>query len=1124
MSRRRPRRPNWSRREFLTNSAITGLALGVPGLLAGCGSDDDHPRAATPTVTPQATQTPTPLPEGPREDRTLHFDLSFAEVDDPRLCILRSSDDGLMLEPHTAESRAHFRDEDPLLRGVEDSRLTHFATEVDLPADALQSFWIMGDDHRTGDVTLLGLQLHVPEAVQRTLAAYRRASGQRRVYSAKVHAYGLQQIVDAMDIEELEPALDEFQTPWDTASALVFHHPEIMNLDLEQGPEIRKLIETLPCPPGADPRTCVPFLGTLADRIARHWPATSSGFTTFNGMQVPAWAALVALIDPDTGEPMVNSMGEPTYRIDVSDATVQAAQQTIRAVLRAIFDDRRFEGYNWHDLQGRTTTAYSFAAEAGGAGQAGSFKLVGDFPTGTSAHGLDFVSLRVADEVKRTVELQVRNWHLRTHALHVQFANQGGPLPIENKTAADTERSKLLGMVVTANTIMGIPAPFGVQTYTFEMPANASQAKLLFGSLGLGGDPFCPEALMGSIFTIVFNLAIPAVVLAAGIPANAKILTGTFVGTPRGVTTIGTIIRLWVTTVLQTSTPALARGIFGAAESGSLTEFFRSLLNLAANLAKHVVFPILAAIASEASEYALSNLAENAVGTLLLGGQILGNLATVAELTQTAVEVLASPALFTNQLTFQMTTTVRILPDPSNFRFPARARRYSVTLIYDEASTVAHEQTGDVMPGQVDPIPVVFAAVPSGGHVTVDVILTTEEGYIIGRGVDEMGTEGPIGPRPNTPAQAETISVPIKERLIPLSQSTTYLHDLELKYQDGQRAWVQGPAPTATSAVLCQGQDDRLCTLGGITINQRTGMAGYSFSAGGQGDRRFCGENAGGVMHLFQNVFLGDDPERALKTLSCGFHSPAGIVYERLGPATGRHFFLEPTQDGTSYFLESVVLDTTTPFTLNNPLAWGRFTQALVSLAVVPTGYVVGVSRLNHKMEILELPAAPVDRSVAPQALPFAVQKAGEGTREGLLNAPVALAVFGATILVLETGNARIQAFDVSGNPVRLFRNGTRATIELESGPTIQYLDIAVEALGYMYVLSSTNGGQTVNDYRLDIFTPQGNRLARTIGVAAARLAVDTFRSVYTLNFGSVVGAPRVEPSLSQWVPSTPAA
>jgi hypothetical protein len=47
--------------------------------------------------------------------------------------------------------------------------------------------------------------------------------------------------------------------------------------------------------------------------------------------------------------------------------------------------------------------------------------------------------------------------------------------------------------------------------------------------------------------------------------------------------------------------------------------------------------------------------------------------------------------------------------------------------------------------------------------------------------------------------------------------------------------------------------------------------------------------------------------------------------------------------------------------------------------------------------------------------------------------------------------------------------------------------------------------------------------LARTTGVAAARLAVDTFRNVYTLNFATVAGLPRVEPSLLQWSPSTPA-
>ena len=173
-------------------------------------------------------------------------------------------------------------------------------------------------------------------------------------------------------------------------------------------------------------------------------------------------------------------------------------------------------------------------------------------------------------------------------------------------------------------------------------------------------------------------------------------------------------------------------------------------------------------------------------------------------------------------------------------------------------------------------------------------------------------------------------------------------------------------------------------------------------------------------------------------------------------------------------------------------------------------------------MQILELPPAAVDSSQAPQAVPFAVAKMGFGTRTGLLNAPVAVAVRDATILILEDGNQRIQAVDVSGNPVMLFDNGTSSIVTLQPESGVTYLDLGVEGLGYMYVLSFVNEGTAVDDYRLDIYDPQGAFLTRTTGVAAARLAVDTFRNVYTLNYEVVANAPRIEPSLSQWNPSTP--
>src|SRR5262245_15806807 len=238
--------------------------------------------------------------------------------------------------------------------------------------------------------------------------------------------------------EDLPPTLDEFQTPWDAAAALVFHDPEIMNLDLEQGPAIRDLIQTLPCP--ADDPDCLPYLSTLAFRIAQHWPATESGITIVNNQQVPAWAQLVPLLDPETRNPLLDTLGQPVYRIDLANETVAAAQQTIRAGLKPILDDSRSEGNNWHDVLGRTATTFSFGS--GEPAQTAGFDVVADFPPGTSAHGLDFVSVRVADQVKRMVELQLRNWHLRTHAVHVEFANEAGTLPVQNREDADPERSK----------------------------------------------------------------------------------------------------------------------------------------------------------------------------------------------------------------------------------------------------------------------------------------------------------------------------------------------------------------------------------------------------------------------------------------------------------------------------------------------------------------------------------------------------------------------------------------------------------------------------------------------------------------------------------------------------------
>ena len=93
----------------------------------------------------------------------------------------------------------------------------------------------------------------------------------------------------------------------------------------------------------------------------------------------------------------------------------------------------------------------------------------------------------------------------------------------------------------------------------------------------------------------------------------------------------------------------------------------------------------------------------------------------------------------------------------------------------------------------------------------------------------------------------------------------------------------------------------------------------------------------------------------------------------------------------------------------------------------------------------------------------------------------------------------------------------------------IHYLDVGVETKGFIYVLSYQGTGSAQSDYHLDIYNPDGAWLSRTPknagnpGVNGARMIVDQWRNLYTLNYEAILGPNnRTEPSVSTWIPSTP--
>jgi len=124
--------------------------------------------------------------------------------------------------------------------------------------------------------------------------------------------------------------------------------------------------------------------------------------------------------------------------------------------------------------------------------------------------------------------------------------------------------------------------------------------------------------------------------------------------------------------------------------------------------------------------------------------------------------------------------------------------------------------------------------------------------------------------------------------------------------------------------------------------------------------------------------------------------------------------------------------------------------------------------------------------------------------------------------------------FDIKPNAKNLNLLDVRqlvSTLQLKDGvsPDIHYLDVGVESKGFIYVLSYQGTGSKQSDYHLDIYNPDGTWLSRTPdksgnpGVNGARMIVDQWRNLYTLNYDSFLGPNnRTEPSVSTWVPSPP--
>lgn len=1128
-----------TRRTVLAGSMLAGASVMLPGWLTGCGL---------------LSTDPTELAGETRERRTMHFDLSHLDADATYLFNApRSSTHRAKLKRHTDQSRARFRRQNSLLQQIADENLTHYVEKLDLPGDALQHCWITtaGPD---GVEAHVSSHLHVPSSAYSSLAqAKQRAAAigkpARRFDSCthpKLQHLKLSQLMQQASAAPTLSDLNSIHTPVDAAIAVVFHHPEIMNLDPAQAVKVLDVIESLEGTATSCTGDNVGVLLALACSIA----AQGAGTTT------SGWMRRIAAKDAN-GEAVLDSSGNPVYDTRISDDTANAAEPVIKEILQRVYSDADIKGTQLSanpglsSVPGDTTTAATSKRRSRSADSGSPFAVSLSHPTGgvgSNVHGLIFRDFSVTNGDTRSVELTVENVYLRFCDAYVQFLQADKKTPITGDDGQPM-KPRHLSIIQTDQAVMGIPlldqGTLQKTKLSFDMPASASFANILFGTLGAGGksvgdrDQFDTGDLIHSpmAWTLVINVGIPSFLLALGVGLQAS-------GALKGITSDPEILAAVVSVVAPLY-------IAGQATQGALLGSAREPIVQTANLLIALCIKSIPKLTSILLGYATTEELIDSIPFVGWACRALGVIGGIAQLAETTGEVLSSPSVFDNTVSFAMDTTVTVNRDLSDFEFPATAKNWIVRATYDGA--VVREICGTLPTTQSDPIVAKFNGVPVGGRVQFDVWFLSDDNWIVGQGgtghfEDTGETDGNGAPVlrwipetvSNFPETAGAVGITIKEQLVPLTQSTTYSHKEKLGYSNDSYEWVAADAPVQTVADVNSSRNDALHALGMITVNQAAGAVGYTWRTGTPAINTCAGDNGTAVsLQLIQGLSLTQRPDDARKGPDCGRIDKPAIAYALTAAlnSAGRSFYVDPKygpyqlDDRTTipykYFVRSVSLDSLTdksPLAASAGQAWGFFALPSDGLAVHPTGHVISINTANNKMEILHLPGAPVTDKDAF----CAAMLSGRGTLPGLLSGPAAVAVSpNGAVLVLDAGNSRVQAFDVYGSVNNLFRdaNGNPQNFfALTSADATRYLDLAVEAaVGFVFVLYFTNDGSQPSDYVLDIYTKDGAFLTQTRGVNVARIALDYFRNVYSLNFEAITGpSGRLEPSISQWIPSTP--
>jgi len=1091
---------NSTRREFLTLAAATTAAL------AGwrCGGQTGS----------QATT------------RTLFFDFRHeTDADEATYHLIVGGRRHPLLRAHEQSGvLAQARQTNTFLRNVPGESVTHVIPSLISPGNEIQIGYVMKNrDLTSGLWSMTSMFFVIPLAAVRAAHQFVVQSGQPLTVSAKRMRYGLPAARTEQDFLE-EEALADIS---DHATALISFHPEVLSGHPGSAAYIQKHLVQ---------RNAAAFelsetIMSLKEALPEQVPGTKNEM---------GWATLVPYRDDDD-QPLRadkgSNQGLILYNTEWHPTVQRQAGAAIKSVLQKAKDDTSLgaditsaigggarpplDGTIWHRRDGITSVEQSGDIEA--AQTPSSDALVITPSTPFAGYSCD--ATIAAGNGNPMVTLKLDNWYVRWLGIWVEFIGSNGPIhaadltePYFRNALFHTDTEVLLAALSPEWTIYGIPIEESSLSLTFPFPFadGATSAHVIASGLGIGSQTRADTIGFGEGLTVVFNLLVPTAMLALGAAQSLDPLLKTLKGLMQDQNLL---------------VNAVTKVFLGSGDAG----FIKSIgIIFGKALARQAAQIFLKRVVEEITVYVIADVL---VDCIPIVGQIveaIGALGTVATLAETSAEVATSPWTYESTLTPIHDVAVKIVPDTANgdITTPDGATVCVVTALFDSGATPRVVRKNLTAP--VASIDVHYTGIPLGQNITVSA------GFYQGSPDDPHHTllgQATSGLVPNT---MDTVPDLVIKRIIhPILPSTSYAHVRKTVLDPTDKhAWsltTTAPAETqdpASGSNLCQNQAGSLCEFRGITVRQPSavsrGFLGYAWHGFGTG----CGGGSGDFDRLSNVNTAQDAAEDGYATVPCGLGSGARIAYSLLGQSDA-NFYVDPDPRPPANIprlIRRVALGTTPSFddpTSNQ--AWGQLNFASDALLLHPTGIIVSVSNANHRLETLAVPAAAVTDEAASTDL-LANVHGGEGTRPGLLSFPIAAAVSpGGVILVLELGNNRIQAFDVGGNSVPFFKklpDPHFLTLTATAVPNTNYLDMAVEHTGFIYVLSF-NDGTSPFTYRLDIYSPDQSGTApisTTQGFNAARIAVDFWRNVYALNYEVLKKQdgtlPELtEPSVSEWGP-----